>query len=89
MNSKRQQALIGAAKSGKISEMYRLISSGADPFYFDKNGKNAFDYAVISDPIKTHILLNDLDKICTSPAKQEILKRYIDLVIKMGVTYEE
>ena len=84
MNSKRQQALIGAAKSGKIFEMYRLISNGADPFCFDKNGKNAFDYAIISDPIKTHILLNDLDKICASPVKQEILKYYINLAIKMG-----
>ena len=33
----RQQALINAAKSGRISEIYRLISDGADPFYFDKS----------------------------------------------------
>jgi hypothetical protein len=83
MNNK-QQALIDAAKFGKISKMYRLIAGDADPFFFDENGKNALDYAIISDPIKTHILLNDLDKVCTSPAKQEILKHYIASAIKTG-----
>ena len=87
MNNK-QQALIAAAKSGRVSEIYQLISDGVDPFYFDKSGKNALDYAVKSDPIKTHILLIDLERICTSPAKQEILKHYIALAIKLGSDYE-
>ena len=83
MNNK-QQALIDAAKFGKISKMYQLIADGANPFFFDENRKNALDYAIISDPIKTHILLSYLDRVCTSPAKQEILKHYIDLAIKTG-----
>ena len=80
----RQQALIDAAKAGRISEMYRLIASGANPFYFDENGKSALNYAIESDPIKTHILLTELNNICTSPTKKEVLKHYIDLVIKTG-----
>jgi ankyrin repeat protein len=87
MNNNKQQALMDAAKAGRISEMYRLIASGANPFYFDENGKSALDYAIESDPIKTHMLLTDLSKICTSPAKKEILKHYIQLVIKTGGDY--
>ena len=82
--NKQQHNLINTAKSGKISCLYRLISHGADPFFFDEYHKNALDYAIESDPIKAHILLNDLDQICTSPAKQEILKHYIVLAIKAG-----
>ncbi len=67
MSSKRQQSLINLAKSGKISGMYQLISDGTYPFCFDEHSKNALDYAIETDPIKAHILLNDLDRICTSP----------------------
>jgi len=73
-----------AAKAGRISEMYQLISSGANPFYFDENSKSALDYAIESDPIKTYALLTDLNNICTSPSKKEILKHYIKLVMKTG-----
>ncbi len=88
MNNK-QQELIEAAKSGNISDMYQLISDGADPFYFDENSKNALDYAIASDPIKAHILLNDLLKICNSAAQKEILKYYIALAVKVGGDYEK
>ena len=89
MNKNKQQKLIEAAKSGHISDLYHLISDGADPFYFDKNNKNALDYAIIADPIKAHILLNDLLKISTSPSQKEILKHYISLAIKAGGGYED
>lgn len=88
MNNK-QQELIEVAKSGNISDMYQLISDGTDSVYFDKNSKNALDYAIASDPIKAHILLNDLLKKCNSAAQKEILKYYIALAVKVGGDYEK
>jgi len=87
--SDKKQALIEVAKSGNISDMYRLISGGAEPFFFDQNGKNAFDYVVESDPIKARILLSDLEKIYTSYSKQLILRHYTALAIKAGGDDEE
>jgi len=87
--SNKQQALIEAAKSGNVSDMYRLISGGADPFFFDQNNKNALDYVIIADPIKAHILLTDLEQICTISSKKEILKHYVTLAIKAGGDHEE
>lgn len=88
VNNKEQEKLIQAAKSGRISDMYSLIASGANPFYFDKNGQTSLNYA-ISDPIKTHILLLDLHQACTSAAKKDILKHYIELSLKNGGEYED
>jgi hypothetical protein len=88
MNNK-QRALIDAAKSGKISDMYGLISDGGDPFYFDENSRNALDYAVKSDPIKAFSLINELAQVCTSPARQQILQYYLKLAVSNGGDCEE
>jgi ankyrin repeat protein len=89
INNKKQEELIEAAKSGRISEMYPLIASGANPFYFDKNGQTPLNHAIVSDPIKTHILLLDLHEATTSPAKKDILNHYIELSIKSGGRNED
>jgi len=80
----KQNDLINLAKSGKISDMYKLIANGADPFIFDQDGKNALQYAVESDPIKAYILLEDLRLIYKKPMQQEIIKYYIKLAITFG-----
>jgi ankyrin repeat protein len=87
MRSNRQLDLVRKARGGKISEMYELIANGADPFYFDRNGKSPLDYAIESDPIKAYTLLNDLDKVCSSEAKKDVLRHYISLAIRTGNNY--
>lgn len=80
----KQKDLINFAKEGKISDMYKLIANGADPFIFDQVGKNALQYAVESDPIKAYTLLEDLRLIYRNPAQQEIIKYYTKLAITFG-----
>lgn len=80
----KQKDLINLAKSGKISDMYRLIANGADPFIFDEDEKNALQYAIESDPIKAYTLLDDLLLIYKNPAQQEIIKYYTKLAIILG-----
>ena len=72
----KQKDLINFAKAGKVSDMYKLIANGADPFISDQAGKNALQYAVESDPIKAYTLLEDLRLIYRNPAQQEIIKYY-------------
>lgn len=57
--------------------MYALIASGGNPFAIDETGQNALDYAIKSDPIKSCILLIDLDKTCNCPTKKQIINNYL------------
>ena len=77
MTSRKDQALINIAIAGKISTMYALIASGGNPFAIDETGQNALDYAIKSDPIKSCILLIDLDKTCNCPTKKQIINNYL------------
>lgn len=80
----KQKDLINLAKIGKISDMYKLIANGADPFIFDQAGKNALQYAVESDPIKAYTLLDNLTLIYRNPAQLEIIKYYTQLALTYG-----
>lgn len=80
----KQKDLINLAKLGKITDMYKLIANGADPFIFDQAGKNALQYAVEADPIKAYTLLDDLRLIYKNPAQLEIIKYYTKLAITFG-----
>ena len=80
----KQKDLINLAKSGKITDMYKLIANGADPFIFDQARKNALQYAIEADPIKAYTLLDDLRLIYKNPAQLEIIKYYTKLAIKFG-----
>jgi ankyrin repeat protein len=81
----KQNQLYLAAKCGDITKMYLLISSGADPFHIDKTGKNSIDYAIISDPLKAHMLLADLSRAATTSSHKEKIENYLK---KMGGNYE-